>query len=103
MMALLRLAVLQMSLYERGATYGSTLQNLKYRNEWNHSNRNYALSFRAPLSFSVIIPYLFNSTINSNRFTTSPITKSSLHGFPSSTFLPSYQSSRSYALLSLAR
>jgi hypothetical protein len=36
MMALLRIAVLKMSLYDKGATYGSNLQNLKYRNEWNH-------------------------------------------------------------------
>lgn len=36
MVALLRIAVLKMSLYDRGATYGSNLQNLKYRNEWKH-------------------------------------------------------------------
>lgn len=36
MMAMLRIAVLKMSLYDRGATYGAGLQNLKYRNEWKH-------------------------------------------------------------------
>jgi len=35
-LALLRLAVLRMSLWDRGATYGSTLQNLRYRNEGRH-------------------------------------------------------------------
>lgn len=35
-MAVLRMAVLYMSLIERSATYGSMLQNLKYRNEWRH-------------------------------------------------------------------
>jgi peroxin-2 len=38
MMALLRIAVLKMSLFDRGATYGSGLQNLKYRNEWKHQD-----------------------------------------------------------------
>lgn len=38
MMALMRLAVLKMSLFERGATYGSVLQNLKYRNERKHQD-----------------------------------------------------------------
>ncbi|SCZ87357.1 BZ3500_MvSof-1268-A1-R1_Chr2-2g04823 [Microbotryum saponariae] len=33
LMALLRIAVLKMSIYDRGITYGSGLQNLKYRNE----------------------------------------------------------------------
>ncbi|GAA5898098.1 hypothetical protein JCM8208_000154 [Rhodotorula glutinis] len=36
-LALLRLAVLRMSLWDRGATYGSTLQNLRYRNEGRHA------------------------------------------------------------------
>ncbi|KAK4057724.1 peroxisome assembly protein (Peroxin-2) [Microbotryomycetes sp. JL221] len=36
MMALLRIAVLKLSLYDKGQTYGSGLQNLKYRNEWSH-------------------------------------------------------------------
>ncbi|KAK4055154.1 peroxisome assembly protein (Peroxin-2) [Microbotryomycetes sp. JL201] len=36
MMALLRIAVLKLSLFDKGATYGSALQNLKYRNEWSH-------------------------------------------------------------------
>ncbi|BGP36401.1 peroxisome assembly protein (Peroxin-2) [Rhodotorula kratochvilovae] len=35
-LALLRLAVLRMSLWDSGATYGSTLQNLRYRNEAQH-------------------------------------------------------------------
>lgn len=38
-MAILRIAVLKMSLYERGATYGAELQNLKYRNEWQHQRK----------------------------------------------------------------
>lgn len=38
MMALLRVTILKMSLFERGATYGASLQNLKYRNEWLHSD-----------------------------------------------------------------
>ncbi|GAA6043240.1 hypothetical protein JCM8097_008478 [Rhodosporidiobolus ruineniae] len=36
LLALLRLAVMRMSLYETGATYGSALQNLRYRNEAKH-------------------------------------------------------------------
>lgn len=44
MTALLRLAVLKMSLYERGATYGSGLQNLKYRNERKHGHGCTSLS-----------------------------------------------------------
>ncbi|BGO99130.1 peroxisome assembly protein (Peroxin-2) [Rhodotorula toruloides] len=36
-MALLRLAVLKLSLWESGATYGSALQNLRYRNEGRHA------------------------------------------------------------------
>ncbi|GAA5895807.1 hypothetical protein JCM5296_006672 [Sporobolomyces johnsonii] len=35
-LALLRLAVLRMSLWDNGATYGSSLQNLRYRNEGKH-------------------------------------------------------------------
>ncbi|KAM0756509.1 hypothetical protein T439DRAFT_308996 [Meredithblackwellia eburnea MCA 4105] len=38
LLALLRVAILKMSLWERGATYGSSLQNLKYRNEHKHSH-----------------------------------------------------------------
>ncbi|KAM0793534.1 hypothetical protein ACM66B_000972 [Microbotryomycetes sp. NB124-2] len=36
MLAMLRIAVLKLSLFDKGATYGSALQNLKYRNEWSH-------------------------------------------------------------------
>ncbi|CEQ38796.1 SPOSA6832_00242 [Sporobolomyces salmonicolor] len=35
-LALLRLAMLRMSLWDNGATYGSSLQNLRYRNEGKH-------------------------------------------------------------------
>ena len=38
MLAVLRTAILKMSLWERGATYGSSLQNLKYRNERRHQD-----------------------------------------------------------------
>ncbi|KAL8284161.1 hypothetical protein RQP46_004910 [Phenoliferia psychrophenolica] len=38
MLAALRIAILKMSLWERGATYGSSLQNLKYRNERRHQD-----------------------------------------------------------------
>lgn len=56
MTALLRIAVLKMSLYDRGATYGSGLQNLKYRNEWKHGDGRELLpwsSFLAPLTPSM--------------------------------------------------
>ena len=32
-MAILRLAILKLSLWESNATYGASLQNLRYRNE----------------------------------------------------------------------
>ena len=32
----LRLILYKFSIYDRGATYGAMLQNLKYRNEWAH-------------------------------------------------------------------
>lgn len=53
MTALLRIAVLKMSLYDRGATYGSELQNLKYRNEWKHGDGRELVScssWRPPLT-----------------------------------------------------
>ncbi|GAA5997243.1 pex2/pex10/pex12 family protein [Rhodotorula paludigena] len=37
-LAVLRLAVLRLSLWDSGATYGSTLQNLRYRNEAKHAH-----------------------------------------------------------------
>ena len=47
-MVLLRFTILRMSLFERGATYGATLQNLKYRNEWAHQNgRQFFFKFGA--------------------------------------------------------
>jgi len=35
----LRLILYKFSIYDRGATYGAMLQNLKYRNEWAHRAR----------------------------------------------------------------
>ncbi|GAA5888837.1 hypothetical protein JCM6882_002872 [Rhodosporidiobolus microsporus] len=37
LLALLRFAVMRLSLWESGATYGTTLQNLRYRNEAKHA------------------------------------------------------------------
>ncbi|GAA5823053.1 hypothetical protein JCM3770_005714 [Rhodotorula araucariae] len=66
-LALLRLAVLRMSLWDRGATYGSTLQNLRYRNEARHGKglqgaaTDSALTRIQKLAYTVLVilpPYL---------------------------------------------
>ena len=35
-LALLRLVLYKYSIWDRGASYGAMLQNLRYRNEWAH-------------------------------------------------------------------
>ncbi|KAI5476383.1 hypothetical protein MNV49_007832 [Pseudohyphozyma bogoriensis] len=69
MLAVLRLAVLRMSVWERGTTYGSGLQNLKYRNEREHRDGCQSTATDAPLTstqksayiaLAVLPPYLFS-------------------------------------------
>ncbi|GAA6002699.1 hypothetical protein JCM10207_007633 [Rhodosporidiobolus poonsookiae] len=66
-LALLRLAIMRMSLWENGATYGSTLQNLRYRDEGKHEGglqggaRDSSLSRVQKLAYTALVvlpPYL---------------------------------------------
>jgi peroxin-2 len=63
----LRLILYKFSVFERGATYGAMLQNLRYRNEWAHSGGLQSTSKDASLSriqltlfpaLTILLPYL---------------------------------------------
>lgn len=69
---LLRLLLYKFSIYDRSASYGAMLQNLKYRNEWVHRARHPGTATStardAPLSaiqlglyplFTIVLPYLY--------------------------------------------
>lgn len=69
MLLVLRLVLYKFSIYERGATYGAMLQNLRYRNEWAHSGGLQSTSRDASLSriqltlypaLTIVFPYLHN-------------------------------------------
>lgn len=66
--ALLQLVLWKLSIYERGATYGAMLQNLRYRNEWLHSKGLQSTYRDAPLSvlqltlhplLTIVLPYAY--------------------------------------------
>lgn len=45
LLALLKVVLFKYSIWDRGASYGAMLQNLRYRNEWAHrGGREYASS-----------------------------------------------------------
>lgn len=63
----LKLALFKFSIWDRGASYGSMLQNLKYRNEWAHRGALQSTARDQPLSriqlalypvFTILAPYL---------------------------------------------
>ncbi|KAJ9476844.1 Peroxisomal biogenesis factor [Pseudozyma hubeiensis] len=66
LLLLLKLALFKFSIYDRGASYGSMLQNLKYRNEWAHRGALQSTARDQPLSrlqlslyplLTIIAPY----------------------------------------------
>ncbi|PWN48239.1 hypothetical protein IE53DRAFT_206583 [Violaceomyces palustris] len=73
----LRLALFKFSIWDRGASYGSMLQNLKYRNEWAHRGGLQSTSTDQPLTklqlclyplLTIILPYAntkFQDKVNS--------------------------------------
>ncbi|KAN0063107.1 peroxisome assembly protein (Peroxin-2) [Thecaphora frezii] len=63
----LKLVLFKFSIYDRGASYGSMLQNLKYRNEWAHKGGLQSIARDQPLSklqlslyplLTILFPYL---------------------------------------------
>ncbi|MCO5554340.1 hypothetical protein L7F22_007869 [Adiantum nelumboides] len=67
LLLVLRLALYKFSIFDRGATYGAMLQNLRYRNEWAHRGGLQSTSRDAPLSrfqllafpsLTIVAPYL---------------------------------------------
>ncbi|KAI7850591.1 Pex12 amino terminal region-domain-containing protein [Circinella umbellata] len=50
LLAVLNLCLFKLSVYDSSATYGSQLQNLKYRNEWKHGGALESIAKDAPLS-----------------------------------------------------
>ncbi|CBQ67726.1 related to peroxisome assembly protein car1 [Sporisorium reilianum SRZ2] len=50
LLLLLKLALFKLSIVDRGASYGSMLQNLKYRNEWAHRGALQSTARDQPLS-----------------------------------------------------
>ncbi|GAA5925178.1 hypothetical protein JCM3775_006388 [Rhodotorula graminis] len=78
-LALLRLAILRMSLWDRGATYGSTLQNLRYRNEGRHAKglqgaaTDSTLSRVQKLAYTllVVVPPYLHSRLQDQMLTSS--------------------------------
>lgn len=66
LLLLLKLALFKFSIFDRGASYGSMLQNLKYRNEWAHRGALQSTARDQPLSrlqltlyplLTIIAPY----------------------------------------------
>ncbi|KAJ1030344.1 hypothetical protein NDA16_001254 [Ustilago loliicola] len=66
LLLLLKLALFKFSIVDRGASYGSMLQNLKYRNEWAHRGALQSTARDQPLSrlqltlyplLTIIAPY----------------------------------------------
>ncbi|GAC73553.1 predicted E3 ubiquitin ligase [Moesziomyces antarcticus T-34] len=67
LLLLLKLALFKFSIVDRGASYGSMLQNLKYRNEWAHRGALQSTARDQPLSrlqlalyplLTIVAPYL---------------------------------------------
>lgn len=67
LMLFLKLALFKFSIWDRGASYGSMLQNLKYRNEWAHRGALQSTARDQPLSriqlalypiFTILAPYV---------------------------------------------
>ncbi|KAI9492243.1 Pex12 amino terminal region-domain-containing protein [Zychaea mexicana] len=57
LLAVLNLFLFKLSVYDSSATYGSQLQNLKYRNEWKHGGALESIAKDAPLSQAQKILY----------------------------------------------
>ncbi|ORZ10518.1 Pex12 amino terminal region-domain-containing protein [Absidia repens] len=57
MLGILNLVLFKLSIYDSSATYGSQLQNLKYRNEWKHGGVLESIAKDAPLTKSQKIAY----------------------------------------------
>lgn len=67
LLLLLKLALFKFSIVDRGASYGSMLQNLKYRNEWAHRGALQSTARDQPLSrlqltlyplLTIVSPYI---------------------------------------------
>ncbi|CAO1616031.1 unnamed protein product [Sympodiomycopsis kandeliae] len=67
LLALLKLVLFKYSIWDRGASYGAMLQNLKYRNEWAHKHGLQSTFLSAPLSktqltlyplLTIVLPYV---------------------------------------------
>ncbi|KAI8057441.1 Pex12 amino terminal region-domain-containing protein [Thamnidium elegans] len=57
LIGLLNLVLFKLSVYDSSATYGSQLQNLKYRNEWKHGGAFESIAKDAPLTQTQKIVY----------------------------------------------
>ncbi|CAO3641615.1 unnamed protein product [Mucor hiemalis] len=57
LLGLLNLILFKLSVYDSSATYGSQLQNLKYRNEWKHGGALESIAKDAPLTRGQKIAY----------------------------------------------
>ncbi|KAI7885942.1 Pex12 amino terminal region-domain-containing protein [Mucor mucedo] len=57
LLGLLNLTLFKLSIYDSSATYGSQLQNLKYRNEWKHGGAFESIAKDAPLTQGQKIAY----------------------------------------------
>lgn len=64
----LRLILYKFSVYDRGATYGAMLQNLRYRNEWAHQKGLQSTARDMPLApmqlalyplLTIVVPYAY--------------------------------------------
>ncbi|CEP09727.1 hypothetical protein [Parasitella parasitica] len=57
LLALLNLVLFKLSIYDSSASYGAQLQNLKYRNEWQHGGAFESIAKDAPLTKTQKILY----------------------------------------------
>ncbi|KAI9480439.1 MAG: Pex12 amino terminal region-domain-containing protein [Benjaminiella poitrasii] len=57
LLGLLNLVLFKLSIYDSSATYGAQLQNLKYRNEWQHGGAFESIARDAPLTKGQKIAY----------------------------------------------
>ena len=88
-MVLLRFTILRMSLWESGATYGATLQNLIYRNEFAHSDgRLSSISFVAGGDIDGFFWLVQSTAVDSG------LTRFQLNAYTALAILPTYLHTR---------
>ena len=100
LMLLLRVVILRMSVFESGATYGATLQNLKYRNEFAHTKGRAFFHYFSAQGRKLMV---CDSAIDSGRLEVDAVAVESVYSPHGSSKLPLETTARHAPLLQLVR